>query len=87
MGMQNLGLTLGNLCSVGILYTITNMISPYYGFALMGFLFFLWVCIIYFFKLIQEPSVMTDKEARRQGRKSFCGKIYSMLKQTAKACK
>lgn len=65
MGMQSLGLTVGNLLSVGVLYTITNLISPYYAFGIMGFLFFLWVAIIYFAKLIQEPSVMNEKEERR----------------------
>ena len=30
---------------------------------------------------------MDEKEAKRQDRKSFCGKIWSLLKLALKACK
>lgn len=86
MGMQQMGLTVGNLLSIAVLYTVTQLIGPYFGFALMGGLQILWVSIIYFGKMIQEPQVMTDREARRQGRKSVCGKVWSSLKQVYKAC-
>ena len=45
----------------------------------------LWTVAIFF--MVTEPEIMSAKEARRQGKKSFFGKIQSILKLTYKACK
>jgi hypothetical protein len=45
----------------------------------------LWGVLVFF--MITEPQIMDAKEQRHQDKKSFCGKIYSMLKQAYKACK
>ena len=37
--------------------------------------------------MISEPIIMNEKESKRQGRKSFCGKIWSLTKLVGKACK
>jgi hypothetical protein len=36
MGIQNFGLTLGNLLSVAVLYTLTNMLDPSYSFPILA---------------------------------------------------
>lgn len=36
--------------------------------------------------MITEPDVRNEKEAKRHGKKSFCGKLVSMLRQAYKAC-
>lgn len=45
----------------------------------------IWAFIMFF--MVDEPIVMDAKEARRAGRKSFCGKIWSLMKQVYKANK
>jgi hypothetical protein len=37
--------------------------------------------------MIAEPKVMDAREEKKINKKSFCGKIYSVLKQTLKACR
>jgi uncharacterized protein involved in propanediol utilization len=37
--------------------------------------------------IVVDPTIMNEKEARRQGRKSFCGKVWSLTKLVGKACK
>jgi hypothetical protein len=36
--------------------------------------------------IVVDPMIMNEKEARRQGRKSFCGKVWSLTKLVGKAC-
>jgi len=86
MGLQNLGLTVGNILSVGVLYSLTSRISPYIGFTIMGLMNWSYIAIIYFGGMIQEPQTMNEKEQKRQGKKGFCGKVWSSLKQVYKAC-
>ena len=35
MGFQNFGLTIGNLLSVAVVYTLTNMLVPEYAFPVL----------------------------------------------------
>lgn len=56
-----------------------------YTFLLLGFLQIVWAFVISF--MITEPKIMDDREARRQGRKSLCGKVVSLTKLVWKACK
>lgn len=37
--------------------------------------------------MITEPNQLSEREVRKQNKKSTMGKIYSQLKQTWKACK
>jgi hypothetical protein len=52
MGLQNFGLTLGNLGSVAILYTITNMLPATVAFPMLSLMQFLWLFLILFYKMI-----------------------------------
>ena len=37
--------------------------------------------------MVTEPTIMDSKEERHRDKKSFCGKLFSMLKQAYKACR
>lgn len=87
MGLQNMGLTCGTLVSVGGLYTATNFLKPEFSFPLLSIFQLLWIVIILSTGMISEPTQMSEKEKRAQNKKSMCGKVYSVLKQTIKACK
>ena len=78
--LQSIGLTAGNLASVGVLFTITEemMTNRYYSYSLLGGLQVLWAVILYC--MIDEPDIFTEAEARREGKKSFCGKLCSKLR-------
>ena len=39
------------------------------------------------FFIVAEPQIYSEKEAKRAGRKSFCGKVWSLMKLVYKACK
>jgi MFS family permease len=65
MGMQQQGVTLGNIISIAGLYTATSIISPYYGFTICAMVLFLGIAGIYFFDMVQEPTVLNVKEAKR----------------------
>lgn len=86
MGVQNTGLVLGSLSSVGILYTLTSKLKYNVAFPLLAFLQVAWVIIILGGGLIQEPNQMTEREEKRMNKKSFWGKMYSVFKQTFRAC-
>lgn len=87
MGMQNLGLTCGSLLSVGGLYTLTTMLQPDTAFALLCIMQLFWVLLIMGTGMITEPAPMSQRELRKQSKKSSLGKMYSILKQVFKACK
>ena len=68
MGLQSLGLTVGNILSIAALLTITKQMGEVSGFMLSGGLNFIWIV---------EPSVNEDKEAKRRNKKSFWGQVRS----------
>jgi len=37
--------------------------------------------------MVTEPKNMDAREEKKINKKSFCGKVFSVLKQTYKACK
>jgi MFS family permease len=85
-GFQTIGLTVGNLISVGGLFTLTEMIdNKIYSYAIMAFLQLVWAVLVYF--MITEPTIYNEKEAKRANKKSFCGRLFSMLRQAYRACK
>ncbi len=86
MGCQTLGLIFGNLISVAGLFTLTNLIeNKLISYGILACLQVVWAAL--FYMMISEPDVRDEKEAKRHGRKSFCGKIFSNLRQAYKACK
>ena len=64
-GLQNFGMTIGTLLSVGVLYTITAKISPDIAFPAMSVLMVVWVGIIITTGMITEPKHMTEREVRK----------------------
>jgi len=64
-GLQNFGMTIGTLLSVGVLYTITAKISPDIAFPAMSVLMVVWVGIIITTGMITEPKQMTEREVRK----------------------
>ena len=54
------------------------------SYGIMAVMQFIWAVLVYF--MISEPVILNDKEERHQKKKSFCGKLFSMLKQAYKAC-
>lgn len=88
--LMNAGVTLGNILSILVVFTVTqawsNENEEYLVFGLLGGLQVIWAIMMYF--MVDEPiGVMTEKETRRAGRKSFMGKVWSLMKQVFKACK
>ena len=78
-------MTIGSLLSVGGLYTLTEALdNKVLAFAIPAVLQLVWAVLVFF--MITEPDVRNDKEQKRNDRKSFCGKLFSMLKQAYKAC-
>ena len=85
-GIQNMGMTMGNLVSVAVVFSITkNMENKFWSFGFMATLQLLWCIPSYF--MIQEPEIYNPKEEKRKNKKSVCGQIKSIIKQTYKACK
>lgn len=81
-----MGMTAGNLASVGGLFTITkNMHNMYTIFGLLAVLSFIFAVPSYLF--ITEPVILDEKEEKKKAKKSLCGQIKSLFKQTYKACK
>lgn len=69
-----------------MMYSITkNNTHMYQVFSLLGALQCIWAVLMFF--CIDEPNIYTEKEAKRAGRKSFCGKVWSLMKLVYKACK
>lgn len=78
-------MTIGSLLSVGGLYTLTEALdNKVVAFAIPAVIQLVWAVLVFF--MITEPDVRNDKEQKRNDRKSFCGKLFSMLKQAYKAC-
>ena len=85
-GFQTIGLTFGNLLSVGGLFTLTEMIdNKMISYGILAVLQIVWAVLVYF--MVSEPVILNDKEERHKNRKSFCGKLWSMLRLAYKACK
>ena len=85
-GFQTIGLTVGNLISVGGIFTLTEMLDKkVISYGIMGLMQVIWAVLVFF--MITEPVILNDKEERHQKKKSFCGKLLSMLRQAYKACK
>ena len=79
---------IGTLLSTAGMFTLTNMFSNLLiSFSILAGLMMLWVLIIGFSKMVEEPKTMNEKEAKRMNKKSVCAKMYSSLKQVYKACK
>jgi predicted MFS family arabinose efflux permease len=85
--VMNAGTTLGNIISVSVMYSITkNETNMYLVFGLLGALQIIWAFVMFF--MIAEPqNVYDEKEAKRAKRKSFFGKVWSLMKLVVKACK
>lgn len=81
------GVTLGNIFSIGVIFTITdnwvNQNKIKMTFLVLGGMQILWSIIMFF--MVDEPIVLDAKEEKRAARKSFCGKIWSLMKQVYKA--
>ena len=85
-GFQTIGLTVGNLISVGGIFTLTEMLdNKVISYGIMALMQVIWAVLVYL--MITEPVILNDKEERHQNKKSFCGKLLSMLRQAYKACK
>ena len=81
-------MVVGNLVSVAAVFTLTKrMTDQTYAFLLLGSMQLVWILMIVPTRLIAEPKVMDAREEKKINKKSFCGKIYSVLKQTLQACK
>lgn len=81
MGLQSFGMVLGNLVSVAGLFTLTiKMKNITLAFLLLGVMQLIWIGLIVPTGLIAEPKVMDVREEKKINKKSFCGKIYSVLK-------
>ena len=78
-GFQMIGLTFGNLLSVGGLLTITSLIDDkIISYSIVAGLQVLWAVLTYM--MISEPNIRDEKEERHNNRKSWLGKLLSMLK-------
>ena len=78
-GFQTIGLTFGNLLSVGGFFTLTEMIdNKILSYGIMALMQIIWAFLVYF--MISEPVIYNDKEERHKSKKSFFGKLFSMLK-------
>ena len=77
--MQNQGALIGNLLSVSIMFTLTEMmVNEYFAYAVMASLQIIAAIVVC--TMVSEPDIMTVKEEKRVGKKSCCGKIWSLLK-------
>ena len=54
------------------------------SYGIMAAMQLIWAVLVYL--MISEPTILNDKEERHQNKKSFCGKLFSMLRQAYKAC-
>ena len=62
-GFQTLGLTVGNLISVGGLFTLTEMIdNKLFSYGILAVLQLIWAVLVFF--MISEPVILNDKEER-----------------------
>lgn len=65
MGLQNFGLTIGNLLSVAVLYTLTNMLPPKVAFPVLSVMQVFWVVLIVTTGMVKEPNQMSEREIRK----------------------
>lgn len=74
------------MISVAGMFTLTESIDSKelaYGIlSVMQIIFAIFVAL-----MVTEPNTRNAAEERRNNKKSFWGKLYSMLKQAYKACK
>jgi MFS family permease len=85
-GIQSAGTTMGNIFSVMVLFTITRSMGSYwYQFGLLAFLQAVWAVLLWC--ITTEPKILSEKEVSEQNKKSILGKIWSLTKLTAKACR
>ena len=85
-GLQQVGLTAGNLISVAGLYTGTEKIeNAYVSYGILASMQVLWAILTGL--MIKEPEMRDERETKHFAKKSFCRKLFSMLKQAYKACK
>lgn len=56
-----------------------------YAYGILSVMQIIWAVLVYF--MISEPQIMNAKEEKHSNKKSFCGKLFSMLRQAYKACK
>lgn len=73
MGIQNFGITAGNLLSVAVLYSITKRLSVEVSFPILSALQVLWIVIILGFGMVSEPNQMNEREKRKRNKKSAWG--------------
>ena len=64
-------MTIGNILSVSIMFTLTQMLPTYYGFGILAFLQIAWIIIIFISGMITEPKAMTEREEKKINKKSF----------------
>lgn len=77
---------MGNLISVGGIFTLTESIdNKYIAYGILAGMQLVWA--VFVFLMVSEPQIMDAKETKHQGKKSFCGRLFSMLKMAYKACK
>jgi len=73
-------MVVGNLLSVAGLFTLTKNMDQTYAFLLLGVMQLVWILLLVPTGMIAEPKVMDSREEKKINKKSFCGKIYSVLK-------
>ena len=67
------------------MFTLTEKLDKkIYAFGILAVMQLIWAVLVYF--MISEPNIMNAKEERHQKKKSFCGRLFSMLRQAYKAC-
>ena len=74
----------GQLLSVAVLFTLTKDINFYFSFGAMSIIQLVGAAVVFFG--VKEPDIMDSKAGRHQEKKSFCGRLKSILKQTCIAC-
>jgi len=86
-GFQTIGMTVGNLLSVGLLFTLTEetISNKLVSYGMLAGLQICWAIIMWW--MIDEPDTMNASEEKHQKKKSLFGRLWSMLKLSYKACK
>ena len=52
--------------------------NRYVSYGLLASLQIVWAILLFF--MIDEPDIFTEAEARRESKKTFCGKLCSKLR-------
>lgn len=67
-----IGLTAGNLISIGGLFTLTeSLANKTLAYGILAALQLLWAVLLYL--MITEPDIRNEKEERHKNKKGFCG--------------